>query len=402
MPRRPGARVDGSIAVVPSSMRIGAGFSRGTSFAMQTRMHPSPIVSLALVAIAAAACSRDRTEPGAATQPSGSGSVAVVPTKTSTLDAAAARALFQPLPTRFESTTNPSTPEKIALGRMLYFDARLSKAHDLSCNGCHPLDRGGVDGARFSKGHKGQLGGRNAPTVLNAAGQLAQFWDGRAADVEEQAKGPVLNPVEMAMPDAAYVVRVLRSIPAYVDAFHAAFPESKEITYDDFGRAIGAFERGLVTPTRFDAFLAGKDDALDAGEREGLATFVSTGCAGCHNGALVGGGAYMKLGVVSPFANVADLGRFDVTKNEGDRMVFKVPTLRNVADTAPYFHDGSIGELPDAVRTMARLQLGKTLSDDDVTSIVRFLGSLSGKPPADYVKPPTLPASGPTTPPPQT
>lgn len=315
------------------------------------------------------------------------------------LDLAQVRAVFTPLPLRFDTPANPATPEKIALGRMLYFDARLSKGQDLSCASCHDLDRGGADVGAFSKGHQGKLGGRNAPSVYNAAGQIAQFWDGRAPTVEEQAKGPVLNPVEMAMPDPAYVTNVLHSIPGYATAFANAFPgEADPITYDNLGRAIGAFERGLVTPTRFDALLAGNDDALAPAERAGLALFVRTGCASCHHGALVGGTIYMKLGVVEPYGNAKDQGRFDLTKRADDRMVFKVPSLRNVAETSPYFHDGSITDLPTAVKTMARLQLGVALTDGDATSIVTFLHALSGKPAADYIARPELPSSSSRTP----
>ncbi len=315
------------------------------------------------------------------------------------LDRTQINALFAPLPARFDTRANPATPAKIALGRMLYFEPRLSKNQQLSCASCHDLSAGGADNERFSTGHAGKLGGRNAPTVFNAAGQVAQFWDGRAANVEEQAKGPVLNPVEMAMPSPDYVIRVLKSIPGYEPAFAAAFPgEADPITYDNFARAVGAFERGLVTPSRFDKLLAGDDGALSGAERHGLAVFVNTGCSTCHWGRLVGGSMYMKLGLVEPYPNAADQGRFAVTKQETDRMFFKVPSLRNVADTAPYFHDGSIGDLPGAIRMMARLQLGKQLSDDDVTAIATFLRTLSGKPAADYIAKPKLPESGPTTP----
>ncbi|MCX5746539.1 MAG: c-type cytochrome [Proteobacteria bacterium] len=357
------------------------------------------LLSFGLAMATLAACERKKVEP----PPSPAATTTTAPPATvrPTFDPVAARATFKPLPARFDSPTNPATPARIALGRMLYLDARFSKAQELSCASCHKLDQGGVDNARFSTGHKGQLGGRNAPTVFNAAGQVAQFWDGRAADVEEQAKGPVLNPVEMAMPDPAYVLRVLRSIPGYVTAFAQAFPgEPDAITYDNFGRAIGAFERGLVTPTRFDAFLAGDDAALTGAERDGLARFMATGCTTCHTGALLGGSMYMKLGLVAPYENTKDQGRFDLTKSEADRMVFKVPTLRNVADTAPYFHDGGIADLPTAVRTMGRLQLGKQLADEEVDAIVGFLKTLSGAPAADYIATPKLPPSGPRTPPP--
>jgi cytochrome c peroxidase len=369
----------------------------GTPHAWLDGMRALPVV--AVIGISVIACKRERSHP--VQPPPPAASLAAEPPRTVApeLDVEAVRRAFEPLPSRFDTPANPATPEKIALGRMLYFDPRLSKAQDLSCASCHDLTRGGADVERFSKGHQGKLGGRNAPTVFNAAGQIAQFWDGRAETVEEQAKGPVLNPVEMAMPDPAYVTTVLHSIPGYVTAFAQAFPgEHEPITYDNFGRAIGAFERGLVTPTQFDALLAGKDDALDPAERAGLALFMHTGCTACHRGPLVGGTMYMKLGLVEAYANTKDQGRFDLTKHEEDRMLFKVPSLRNVADTPPYFHDGSIADLPTAVKTMARLQLGKQLSDGEVASIVTFLHALTGKPPADYIAKPTLPGSGPKTP----
>jgi cytochrome c peroxidase len=281
---------------------------------------------------------------------------------------------------------------------MLYFDARLSKNHDISCNSCHDVSGAGVDNLQFSRGHKGQLGDRNSPTVFNAAGQIAQFWDGRAEDVEAQAKGPVLNPVEMAMPDETHVLRVLASIPAYVDAFQKAYPDDPEpLSYDNVGHAIGAFERGLVTPSRFDAYLAGDASALDVEEQRGLAVFVATGCTACHNGALLGGSSFQRVGAVAPYPT-DDAGRMKVTQSEADRFVFKVPQLRNVAGTAPYFHDGAIADLPTAVRTMAEIQLGKKLADDEVDAIVAFLGALSGAPPPAYVAKPTLPPSTERTP----
>ncbi len=358
------------------------------------------LVSMVAGAALFAGCDRTPVKPPPAVQPEHEPTARTVrPEPGSDLDLAQVRAQFAPLPARFETAANPATPEKIALGRMLYFEPRLSRAQDLSCASCHALDKGGADSARFSTGHKGQLGGRNSPTVFNAAGQIAQFWDGRAPSVEEQAKGPVLNPVEMAMPDPGHVTQVLRSIPGYTKAFAAAFPGERDpITYDNFGRAVGAFERGLVTPTRFDALLAGNDQALDPAERAGLALFLRTGCSTCHAGPLLGGTMYMKLGLVEPYANSKDQGRFDLTKQEADRMFFKVPMLRNVAATAPYFHDGSMPDLATAVRTMARLQLGKQLSDPEVASIVTFLKTLSGQPPAGYVTVPALPPSGPRTP----
>jgi cytochrome c peroxidase len=351
---------------------------------------------IAVVTIASIGCKR---EPPRQSQPAASVRAVGPRTVVPELDLTQIRAIFARLPSRFDTPANPATPAKIALGRTLYFDPRLSKAQELSCASCHDLARGGADTERFSKGHQGKLGGRNAPSVFNAAGQIAQFWDGRAPTVEEQAKGPVLNPVEMAMPDPAYVLKVLHSIPGYASAFAAAFPGEKDpITYDNLGRAIGAFERGLVTPTRFDELLAGNDNALDPAEKAGLAVFVRTGCTGCHQGPLVGGTMYMKLGVLEPYANTSDQGRFATTQHDEDRMFFKVPSLRNVADTPPYFHDGSIADLPTAVKMMARLQLGKQLSDGEAASIVTFLHVLSGKPPAEYVAKPKLPPSGPRTP----
>ncbi|MEW6429874.1 MAG: cytochrome-c peroxidase [Myxococcota bacterium] len=308
-------------------------------------------------------------------------------------------AAFAPLPADMASAENPSTDEKVALGRMLYFDKRLSKNHDVACNSCHVLDKYGVDNQPTSTGHKGQKGGRNSPTVYNAALHLAQFWDGRAATVEDQAKGPVLNPVEMAMPDAKAVEKVLSSMPEYVDAFKKAFPgDKKPVSFDNMAKAIAAFERKLVTPSKWDTFLGGDKAALTDAEKEGFLKFVETGCTACHNGATVGGQAYMKLGLVTPWPGDKDLGRFDVTKNEADKFVFKVPSLRNIEKTAPYFHDGSVATLPEAVKLMAKHQLGKDLSDADTSSIVAFLGTLTGELPADLIAEPTLPKSTAKTP----
>ncbi len=301
-------------------------------------------------------------------------------------------AMFAPLPARMTSATNPATPAKVALGRMLYNEPVLSLGHDVSCASCHPLNGYGADGRRVSFGHVGRAGSRNSPSVYNAAGQVAQFWDGRAPDVEEQAKGPVLNPAEMAMPDSTAVLDHMRSSPRYRTAFRAAFPADREpITYDNVGRAIGAFERGLVTPGRWDRFLAGDTTILSAAERHGAATFVSAGCSGCHTGAYVGGASFQKLGLVKSWPTHADSGRFKVTGLPADVMVFKVPSLRNVVHTGPYFHDGSVGDLHEAVRLMARHQLGKELSEAQVGSIVTWLGSLTGELPAEYIANPPLP-----------
>ncbi|HSQ63965.1 MAG TPA: cytochrome c peroxidase [Polyangiaceae bacterium] len=306
-------------------------------------------------------------------------------------------AALQPLPKTADGAT-PASADRVTLGKMLYFEARLSKNHDVSCNTCHKLDAFGVDGTPTSEGHRKQHGNRNAPTVLNAAIEFRQFWDGRAADVEEQATGPIVNPVEMAS-DEKRVVETLSSMPEYVDAFKKAFPGDKAaITLKNVGVAIGAFERKLLTPSRFDAYLAGDHKALTEAELAGAAKFVQTGCPTCHLGADVGGSLYQKAGLVKPWPSQTDQGRFTVTKQDTDRMMFKVPSLRNVEKTAPYFHDGSVAILDEAVRMMARHQLGKELDDADIKSIVAFLKTLTASPAADLAAPPTLPKSTATTP----
>jgi cytochrome c peroxidase len=308
------------------------------------------------------------------------------------------RGLFKPLPAEMASEKNPITAEKVELGRMLYYDTRLSMTQDVSCNTCHLLDKYGVDSLPTSNGVKGQKGGRNAPTVYNAALHLAQFWDGRAPDVEEQAKGPILNPVEMAMSDDKQVIGVIETVPGYQELFAKAFPGDKPaITYDNVGRAIGAFERTLVTPSPFDKWLGGDDKALTADERAGLAMFADTGCVACHNGVGIGGGSYQKLGMVVPY-ETTDRGRAEVTKNDTDAFFFKVPSLRNVAKTGPYFHDGKVESLDKAVKLMGKHQLGKDLTDDQVKSIVTFLESTTGELPKDKIAKPKLPENGPNTP----
>lgn len=299
---------------------------------------------------------------------------------------------FEPLPPAMNSASNPLSEEKIRLGRMLYYDPRLSLAKDVACNSCHLLDRYGVDGKRVSTGHKGQTGDRNAPTVYNAAGHFVQFWDGRAADVEEQAKGPVLNPVEMAMPSADAVVQRLKGIPGYVKAFSAAFPgEADPVTYDNMARAIGAFERKLVTPSRWDKYLAGDKSALSEEEKRGFLKFSSAGCVECHRGSYIGGAFFKKLGLEKPWPDTSDPGRFRATKNPAHQMIFKVPSLRNIEKTGPYLHDGKVESLDEAVRLMAEYQTGKKLKPADVDSIVTWLKTLTGDVPAEYIRPLPLP-----------
>lgn len=303
-------------------------------------------------------------------------------------------AAFAPLPEHF----GEKAPDAVwQLGHKLYFDKRLSKNHDISCNTCHDLARYGVDNEPTSPGHKGQRGTRNSPTSLNAAGHFVQFWDGRAQDVEEQALGPILNPVEMGVPNEEAALAVLRSIPEYTSAFDAAFP-GEGLTWTNVGKAIGAFERKLVTPSRFDAFLKGDATALSADEQRGLSTFVATGCTACHSGALLGGTTYQKLGLVKPWPGISDKGRADVTNAEADVHFFKVPSLRNIAKTGPYFHDGKVASLDEAVTLMARHQLGKELEPAAVKDIVTFLNALTGEVPAELAKEPTLPPSTDKTP----
>jgi len=311
---------------------------------------------------------------------------------------ARAAALFQPLPEHMGLGGQAPTPALVTLGKQLYFEKRLSKNHDISCNSCHDLAKFGVDGQPTSPGHKGQLGGRNSPTSLNAALHIAQFWDGRAADVEAQAKGPVLNPGEMAMPDEKTVVAVLKSIPDYGPLFTAAFPDAKDpVTYDNMAAAIGAFERTLVTPAPFDAFLKGDAKALSDAQLTGLQTFMDAGCTACHNGVGVGGAGYFKVGLVVPY-ETADEGRKAVTGQEADKFVFKAPSLRNIEKTAPYFHDGKVATLDEAIRLMGKHQLGKDLKPEEVSQISAFLGALTGTVDPSWGTPPAELAAGPKTP----
>lgn len=302
-------------------------------------------------------------------------------TATAYSDDSSWKAAFAPLPTLADSAENPVTPEKVTLGKKLYLDTRLSKDQDISCNSCHNLKTFGVDNEPTSPGHKGQRGGRNSPSSFNAALHATQFWDGRAANVEKQALGPILNPGEMAMPSEAAVIERLKKDKGLVAEFQKAFPNQTDpVTYANVGNAIGAFERTLITPSRFDDFLKGDENALTPEEKKGGALFAQTGCVACHNGAAIGGAMFQKLGLVKPYPS-KDLGRFEVTKNEADKMMFKVPSLRNVAKTGPYFHDGSVKTLDEAVSKMAEHQLGKNLTAEQVKEIVTFLNALTASDP---------------------
>jgi cytochrome c peroxidase len=281
----------------------------------------------------------------------------------------------------------------VHLGRILFFEPLLSRTGKVSCNSCHPLDRYGTTATRFSVGVDGKQGRRNAPTVYNTAGHTSLFWDGRAAGLAEQALGPLSNPAEMDMKPGS-IVRVLQAVPGYRPLFERAFPrESQPISIANVSAALAEYERGLMTPGRWDQYLEGDKRALTAPEKEGVRLFANLGCMVCHTGAYIGGTMFEKLGVYAPWPNQTDHGRRDVTHNPADDMVFKVPSLRNVARTTPYFHDGSVASLDTAVRMMAHHQLGVDLMDEEAGSIVAWLGSLTGDIPRDYIAAPVLPAA---------
>ena len=292
-----------------------------------------------------------------------------------------ALSLFGPLPDQMPGAEN-DTDVLRHLGEKLYFDKRLSSNGTISCNSCHRVDNnlGGVDNLSVSPGAFGETGDRNAPTVLNAGFGLAQFWDGRAADLKAQAKGPILNPIEMAMPSEAAVLDRVRLDEDYRRLFRKAFPKAeRSITYDNLAHAIAAFERTLITEDRFDDFMKGDDEALTDLELRGLDKFTSLGCTTCHTGPAIGGGSYQKVGLVNPYENFSDKGREAVTGLEEDRYKYKVPTLRNVAITGPYFHDGGVATLDFVVRKMAWMQLGLQLTTEDANELVAFLSALTDK-----------------------
>ncbi|MCB1759760.1 MAG: cytochrome-c peroxidase [Gammaproteobacteria bacterium] len=288
---------------------------------------------------------------------------------------------------------------QVELGKKLYFDPRLSKSGFISCNSCHNLSMGGTDNLKTSIGHNWQQGPINAPTVLNSSLNLAQFWDGRAADLKAQAGGPIANPGEMAFTHTL-AISVLESIPAYVTEFKQVF-DSDKIDIDQVTQAIAEFEKTLVTPnSRFDRWLLGDKDALTAAELKGYQLFKSSGCVACHNGPAVGGNSFQKMGVVEPYqAKSPAEGLSAVTGKDADRFMFKVPTLRNVEMTYPYFHDGEAETLTEAVDVMGRLQLGRKFSTEENALIVDFLKSLTGDQPAFAL--PILPPSTDTTPQPK-
>ena len=288
---------------------------------------------------------------------------------------------------------------QVELGKKLYFDPRLSKSGFISCNSCHNLSMGGTDNLKTSIGHNWQRGPINAPTVLNSGLNLAQFWDGRAADLKAQAGGPIANPGEMASTHTL-AVDVIKSIPGYVNEFKLAFG-SDEIDMDKVTQAIAEFEKTLVTPnSNFDKWLLGDESALTSDELAGYQLFKTSGCVACHNGEAVGGNSFQKMGLIEPYQSTADVeGLSAVTGKDADRFKFKVPTLRNVEMTYPYFHDGEAETLTEAVDVMGRLQLGRKFTDVENDQIVAFLKTLTGDQPQFLV--PILPPSNDSTPLPQ-
>ena len=289
-----------------------------------------------------------------------------------------------------------ANPAMVELGKKLFFDPRLSRSGFISCNSCHNLSMGGTDNIKTSIGHNWQRGPINSPTVLNASMNVAQFWDGRAKDLQEQAGGPIANPGEMAFTHEL-AIDVLASIPAYRAQFRQVFGQDK-LTIEQVTRAIAAFEEVLVTPgSRFDQWLSGKKSALTKDELAGYQLFKSSGCIACHNGSAVGGNTFQKMGVVEPYKTAMTAeGRSAVTGKDADRFNFKVPTLRNVELTYPYFHDGEAATLTQAVDVMGRLQLGRTFTPDENAKLVAFLKTLTGKQP--HIVLPILPPSSDTTP----
>lgn len=312
-----------------------------------------------------------------------------------------ARTWYKPLTRVALPAAGTPRAAQVRLGKMLFHDPRLSRSGVISCNTCHNLANYGVDGLPTSLGHGFVAGPRNSPTVFNAALHTRQFWDGRARDVEEQALGPILNPKEMAMPASEAVIDRIASIPEYVALFKAAYPNAgNPVTYANVGNAIGAFERLLLTPSRFDRFLAGDTKALTAREKQGLKRFLEIGCASCHAGPAMGGMVFQKFQLPDRVETEteADLGRYAVTKDPNDKYVFKAYSLRNITRTYPYFHDGSVWDLGEAVRLMAKIQHKRELTSREVSDIESFLDSLTGEIPRYALELPVLPPSRKNTP----
>ena len=302
-----------------------------------------------------------------------------------------ASAFFQPI-----SSLDLEAPDadKVILGKYLFFDTQLSGQGNISCNSCHNLNTYGVDNERFSPGDApGTIGGRNSPTVFHAALHKMQFWDGRAADVEEQAGGPILNPLEHNIKNEKQLVDRLKEIELYQDLFTIAYGNKNPISFKNMTNAIGAFERTLMPESKFDKYLEGDDSALSIQEKKGLKIFIDSGCITCHSGPALGGQMFQKFGLFDDYwkyteSKDVDLGLFDISKKESEKYIFKVPGLRNIVHTSPYFHDGSIKDLDTAVKIMGKLQRNVDLSEEEVKDIVAFLGSLSSDIPEDVKQSP--------------
>jgi len=307
-----------------------------------------------------------------------------------------AKKFFSPLPSDMATAQNPITPAKVRLGKILFYECRISVDGTVSCSKCHPFSLYATDGLRKSIGNNCRPNPRKAPTLFNAAAQLSAPWIGNRKDVEDQAKQALVGPPSFGMPSYESVEKKLIEL-GYSPLFKDAFPnDGKPVSADNFAKAVGAFERTLVTPAPLDDFLKGEKTALTEAEQKGLKLFIDTGCVACHSGAYIGGQAYRKFGIFEPYwkytkSDKIDDGRYAVTKDEADKYIFKVPVLRNVAKVPPYFHDGSVDKLQDVVVIMAKIQLGKDLDRLTVDNIVTFLDSLTGKIPEDLIKVPLLP-----------
>jgi cytochrome c peroxidase len=302
------------------------------------------------------------------------------------------------LPSQIVSKNNSITPEKILLGKILIYETRISIDGTVSCIRCHPMGLYAADGLKKSIGNNSKLNPRNAPTLLNAAGQISAHWIGNRLNVEDQAKQAVIGPPSFGMPSYEAAAKQLKGLKNYNLLFKNAFPEDNDpITIDNFAKAVGAFERTLVTPSPYDAFIEGEANALMENQKTGLKIFLDTGCIDCHSSAFFGGQMYRKFGVFGQYweytkSDNVDEGRYSVTKNESDKYVFKVPILRNIEKTSPYFHDGSVPNLEEAVKIMGIVQLAKNLSASQVESLIYFLKSLTGRIPEDALKIPILPS----------
>ena len=303
---------------------------------------------------------------------------------------AKAQMFFKVLPAEAVNPENTVTNPKIKLGKILYYDNRLSKDETQSCNTCHNIATYGVDNLPTSPGDNGIPGTRNSPTVLNAAFKTAQFWDGRNKDVEEQAGGPILNPDEMAIPSEQFLLDRLTKTDLYPPLFTAAFPDDEDpITYKNVRFAIAAFERILITPSRFDDYLANNYDAINKQEKKGLQTFMDVGCIACHTGSAVGGSMLQKFPLFGEYhdyipGDKIDYGKYEETKVEADKFMFFVPLLRNVEQTAPYMHDGSIANLGETIGVMGKSELNKDLTDEQVQDMVAFMSTLTGSVDAEW------------------